>query len=225
MRIVTVCFDYANRKGMFKRLADVLAVSAKVHTKIPLQTYYIEAPKVIRGRSYHSNTDKLDVWDEIVQDADEDLILMDCDMLFRDCVAEVFDAVTDIGFTVADYDRALPFNGGFMVVKNTKRAKQVMSEWREVNAQMLQKPAFHLPYRQKYAGINQASWGYMLENGLQCDELPMSVYNLSDNWPVSDAKVVHYKSRLRKAIFGQIEHHRLNFWVKEWRKYEALLQT
>lgn len=222
MRIITVCFDYPGTEK-FKTLCKVFEMSCKVNSAIPQETFLIKPPQVSRKKSYHSNTDKLDIWNEVVQSSNEDLILMDCDMLLRHDITCGFDSVVDIGYTYADYERKLPFNGGVMFVKNTKKAKEIMNRWTQINRKMIDDSQFHLVYKQKYAGINQASWGYLLEQGIDADRLPMSVYNLCDMWPVSDAKVVHYKSRLRKAVFNELPENRFAYWVKEWEKYKSLL--
>jgi hypothetical protein len=67
---------------------------------------------------------------------------------------------------------------------------------------------FHCPWRIKYAGMNQASFGYMLEHqeevpGVMLLDLPTRIYNaVNTDWHriTSDTAFIHIKSQLRKAV-------------------------
>jgi hypothetical protein len=81
-----------------------------------------------------------------------------------------------------------------------------MQRWRDVNDRMCRLGQGHAEYHRKYAGMNQASFGELLEtggfDGLSVLELPCAEWNCCEWLQFSDqTRVVHVKSRLRRAVF------------------------
>lgn len=219
MRVLTV--HLTNGLPFYDDLLRVFHYSLRKNTKLPL-TILTSTSSQIRYSRYKfkktSNSEKLNLFNRYVKSAKEDLILMDCDMLVVKDFSEIFDLVDHVGYTYADYHRKVPFNGGVIVVKNSPQAKAEIEELTRVNNHFLRNPSLHSPYRAKYAGMNQSAMGYLFENGHKWTPLPMSVYNLCDNWHTTESKIIHYKSRLMENTkakdFSSYSH-----FVKLWWDY------
>jgi len=152
-----------------------------------------------------ANTHKLAVWNDIVQSADEDLILCDCDLMAMESILDAFDTPFDIGYTIRS--GPIPLNGGVVFVRNTPAAKTFFREWLKINDMMFQSPAIHEPWRAKYAGINQAAFGYLLEKRpfpVRMTALP-AIYNGCDGeWGnLQNCRIWHIKSELRRYCIGR----------------------
>lgn len=220
-KIVTVQFDY--NSDDYKRLLDVFLYSIRKNTPYEVDVLTLEAPdRDGQSRSFDSNTAKLDAWVNYFKDKQGQYVLMDCDMLVLKPFHEVFEREFDIGYT---YRGRPPFNGGVVYVNVNKYSLKLLRDWRDVNKKMYKDWGFHREYRTKYTGMNQAAFGYLLENNPDCniEAFPCRIYNACDNhWrTLSDrAKVIHYKSELRRASLG----HKFAPWLDKlillWRQYE-----
>jgi hypothetical protein len=110
------------------------------------------------------------------------------------------------------------YNGGVVFVRNTQAAKDFIALWAKVNADFLEdrekfdNKGMHEKWRKKYAGINQASLGCILETHkfkAKIKTVPCDVYNVCEDYRVvkpgdTKAKVVHYKSSLRKLVIASL---------------------
>jgi hypothetical protein len=204
MRIYTLFIETPN--PAFAMMLKAFEASVWHNSKIPL-TIITTSPNYNAKKLYrskiNSNSQKLNIFNDIVQNATEDIILMDCDMILQNDISEVFDLVNDLGYTVADYPRNVPFNGGVLVVKNTEKAKSDFKLLTEINNLMINDSEFHEKYRSRFAGINQAAMGFLISNGdVTWSKLPMSIYNMAENWHNIKASAIHYKGRLQKAVFS-----------------------
>lgn len=158
--------------------------------------------------TYTSNSVKLAAWVAFVNRLPDGakVILIDGDCLLRGPIsASAFAKPFDVAFT-SKGTRRLPVNGGVVFLRVSERSRAFMREWLRVNDRMLTDRGLHQPYEIKYGGINQAALGYLRERptALAIAELPCSIYNACHEplwleWQT--ARVIHYKSALRRALW------------------------
>lgn len=104
----------------------------------------------------------------------------------------------------------LPFNGGVVFVRNTKDGKDFIKLWHDINLKMFRDSKFHNPWRKKYAGMNQASFGYIWETGgytAALKEFPCMVWDsCREDWPYIDdsTMIIHVKSELRRLALANV---------------------
>lgn len=179
--------------------------------------------------SYLANSVKLNYWLQRVKEENQDLCLIDGDTVVLKDVSHVFDRDFDIAYTRRTKGIQLPINGGVLFLRPSERVTEFFEKWVLTNNEMLTNQALHRTYYRKYAGINQASFGYMLENRLRLKhrleiiELPCSEYNACDrpDWINfgEHVKILHAKSELRLCCLGQVNVKQYQKAVDEWRKY------
>ena len=229
--IVTVIFTFEHIQKGYDRLLTVFEESIK--QRMPnarLEVIRINPPKLVAQSTRHfaANTVKLTKWSEYIQSATGPVIVADCDMMLLQDISDGFKYIQDIGYTVRTGVRPkIPVNGGLLFVNPTKGARKFFQIWDNVNQAMFRDRAFHQPWREKYAGMNQAGFGYLLEHpvkGVHLQPLPCAVYNAcSEDWSTVDSKtkLVHCKSELRLAVLGRgCRQPRWMPIVKQWQKYD-----
>jgi hypothetical protein len=212
-RIITVCFDFGDSEK-FHILHKAFKKSVLKNTKAELISYHLCEPpmKYNRTRSFVSNSIKLKKWVEELRlcDDGDNIALMDCDMLILNDFFDVFDENFDIGYTKRTNSK-WPLNGGVIFVKKSNWTLMFMNTWLKVNNMMLEDIEFHKKWQEKYAGINQASFGYMLEGNMiyNLKPFPCKIYNAcGEDLPGFDenvTKILHIKGKLRQTIFKEIE--------------------
>ena len=208
MQIVTVQFDHKNKRS-FETLLSVFEKSINHHMPdVELIKYRIEAPErtVERARSFSDNSAKLKLWCDHMDKATVPVIFADCDMLCVGPAYHAFDPKFDIAFTKIRQVHRFPMNGGIVMARPTQAARDFFHLWLKINDQMLADPNFHCKWKQKYAGINQAAFGYLHENG----EIPGVVHeygtrlwnSVASDWQHLTAETVfiHFKSKLRHMV-------------------------
>lgn len=216
MRLVTVSFNYPPKlKRMnYRRLLEVFEASIRRHMPgCEICSLRIDPPDHSGAKklAFLSNTSKLQIWAAEMKRAaydGENVIFADCDMICTKDVSPVFDMDFDVAYTVRDDHTNIPLNGGIVFAKPTKAALRFFTKWAEVDARMYEDWNFHCPWRIKYAGMNQASFGYVREHmeeapGVTLLELPTTIYNaVNTDWHLisSDTVFIHIKSQLRKAV-------------------------
>ena len=214
VKICIVQFDYKENKfKLFSKLCNTLINSIKKHLPdVEIDLCKIEEPNPNNyigskiKRSFASNSIKLKIWNDIIQNTDKHVVLLDGDTLVLDNFLEVFDEDFDIGLTFRG-KTGLPFNGGVIFVKPTKESKEFFNLFLKINDEFVKNKIKHQKYRNKYAGINQSALGCLLEeynkdNKYKIKKFPCSIYNLCD-WINNDykkAKIIHIKSNLRKNL-------------------------
>lgn len=176
-----------------------------------------------------ANSVKLAKWVEELEKGDSPIMFSDCDMLMVQPVDDVWKMDFDVAFTRRDENDAtipqpkgvevvkpskrvppatgfarVPLNGGIVFARPTDVTRRFFRTWLEINDRMLMDVKFHAPWKKKYLGVNQASLGYMLENGssqgVRLVSLPCSVWNACEsNWLRldPDVRMVHVKGMLR----------------------------
>jgi hypothetical protein len=119
-----------------------------------------------------------------------------------------------------------PGNGGVVFVKNNERSIKFIERWRDVNDRMYIDKKFHETWRAKYAGINQAAFGYMIEKenrDIKLITVPCMKYNCTDEgWKhiTEDTHAIHYKGVLRATVLGKrLVNERTKKAAAIWNKY------
>lgn len=218
----------------FRRMARALEYSALRHAPAwRLEIRHV--PPAVGYRStlgvpaHEHNSAKLDRWrDTIAAAKDGDrVLLIDADTMITGPIDSVWDRPFDLAITVSA-DR-LPFNAGVVFVRVSERTRAFLEQWAAVNRSFLGDAAALRPWRVRYAGINQAALGFMLEragHGCQVARIDGAIWNCEDsNWRRFDpasTRIVHLKSDLRRAIFrGLAARRELAPIVAAWRALEA----
>jgi hypothetical protein len=130
--------------------------------------------------------------------------LIDGDTAILKPLDSVWDQVFDIAFTFRE--RGLPLNGGVVFLRVSPQSRSFIEEWWKLNLLFLGNAALHGPWRDKYAGMNQAALGCLLETGHSCEvaRLPCREWNACspELYTPAVSRVLHVKSSLRRATFG-----------------------
>lgn len=202
INVYSVLFD---KEGSYKKLAEILRRSVKKN--IPKATFHLElvpeAEKLNEGAAY--NHIKLGYWNAFIQKTTRPTLLLDCDILIRKDIREVFQQNFDVALTYHDDPTYYPINAGVVFVHPTKSAKCFFREWYKADSILKNTPEKLKHYRERYAGMNQASLGYLREEKL-CEYkellLPCSIYNAYRKQEFPDLtndlpKIVHLKGDLR----------------------------
>lgn len=243
LRIVTVQFDFEQSTDY----ARLLAVFEKsVRDKMPRAEFVchrIPAP-AHRPDTLHkamtANTKKLHIWSKEMTAADCPVIFCDCDMLATGDLSEVFGWFEyqqsegeikkpfDVAFT--ERDAKYPLNAGAVYARPTDEARLFFTQWDAANLLLFNNRSLHRVWREKYAGMNQAALGYLLETQrvtAKVARIPCQIWNACDgDWSSfsSSTRLVHVKGKLRSAVLGnlavsQMEPH-LQPIAEIWRGYE-----
>lgn len=219
MRVVTVSFNYPSqlKRANYEPLVTVFENSLQRNMpEAELRVLRVAAPdhSGVRKYAFLSNHFKLKIWVEQGLQAIEDgvdLMLADCDMVCLGDPNHVFKQEFDVAYTVRDDHTNIPLNGGVVFVKPTDAAARFLQAWYDADERMYADwEGFHQYWRVRYAGMNQASFGYLLENrGVEGVEdtvlldLPTRIYNaVNTDWHRvnEDTLFLHIKSDLRKAV-------------------------
>lgn len=238
MYFIIVHFDYPNRKGMYATLYDVLAKSISIN--VPDATIIhkdMPSPKVKNKVCFSSNNYKLKIWlDELTKlPEDAHVLFLDADMLVLQDPSKAFDMTFDIAYTVRPSKKP-PVNGGAVYIKNNERSRAFIKKWQAVDDKMFNNKSLHMQYRKKYAGMNQASFGYMLEHAKEYSAklipIPCAKWNCcNETWRSinADTHIVHIKGPLRRAcLSGRIAHayyrHAVHLWHEYYQKLGKKMQ-
>ena len=232
MDIVTVVFD-AKGSDDYERLYTVFQRSVKKHNPhANLIEKRIPRLNVQNNNNmdyvYLSNTLKLREWYSHMQSTTSETVFMDCDMLVRGDLSSAFDEEFDIGYTTRT-GGVPPYtiNGGVVFVRPTEAAALFFKNWLELNERMFRERKFHKKWERRYAGINQPSFGYLLENplpGVSLRPFPCAQWNAchEDYENIDeDTKAIHCKGLLRNEILAKTKRNTYyyNNIVREWRSY------
>lgn len=201
-------------EGRYERMARVFDATARRYCPDwDINVRNVDQRDIPRHRAavqgHVSNTQKLEDWNQIVQHAPDGarILLIDADTFLVNPIDDIWDRDFDIAYTTKR--STFPFNLGVIFVRATVSAKQFFAAWTAENRHMLQKKAVHREYRQRFGGINQASFGRTLETdavrGVNLLGIPCVEWNCEDRaWERFDperTRIVHVKSALRRAIF------------------------
>lgn len=232
MRIAILYFP---RKQSYERLKNVLVYSASVH--MPAAAVDILTPDMSSFYSRRNDRRNKRIWDNLVkmqefnvylhkQPEGEKIIFMDCDMLITGDLREAFAAQPfEIAYTTTGRTKE-PINTGVIFVRNNPYSREFFSFWTSVCNEMYVNIPLHKEYRfeKQFYGISQAGLGRALEmyrGDCVMGELPTRIYNqVSPDYPFySQARAIHYKSRLRKETISK-RPKKYPELVKLWHSYE-----
>jgi hypothetical protein len=225
MVIYTVQFNYPRRSN-YSKLLDVFRHSVKLTMpKVKFIEKKIPAPvnNSKRQLNFMYNGVKLRLWVEFLEKTKENVIFADCDMMALQSAEHAFDNDFDVAYTERTRIKRIPMNGGIMMARPTEAAKKFYREMLEVNDRMFKDLDFHHKWRCVYAGMNQAAFGYTLNNGnhgAKIHKYKTIEWNAVDcDWTHLNEKTVflHTKSKLRKSVLGEIKvkpelKHPVNLW-------------
>lgn len=209
-------FGTAAVGDQYGRLARVLEYTAGVHCpEWAIRVERLRAPTHYRSAlnlpSHVTNSQKLEWWAGVVAAAEDGdrVLLIDADMMIVRPLDDVWDRPFDLAYTYRESGR-LPLNGGVVFVRVSPATRRFVDRWFAVNQKFLANANDHRHWRTKYAGINQAAFGYMLERERDPDlaiaKLTCHEWNSENTtWAKFDpavTRIVHLKSGLRRALFG-----------------------
>lgn len=229
MKLLSNVFAYSGDETYIK-LAKVMEYSVQKNSpNTPLEMTHIKAPQLMSAKkAFDSNHHKFSEWVKAMDRTNDDVILIDSDMLILRDLSDAFNDDFDIGITAlpgfekflkeapvvrpgktdGQQDR-LPYNGGVVFVRNNDAARGFIHKWGEIDHRMYKEDkALHTRYRLKYAGMNQASLGWMMENykGVKIKFFDCREWNwCRDKWPWPShgepgPRILHIKSRTRKNV-------------------------
>lgn len=233
MRVLTLKFDKSEPDRDYDILLDVFRYSVQKHMpKVRFETIIPPLPPPDKDKVYFmtKNTVKLGCWVDAVLKSDEDTIIMDCDMLLLRDISQAFEQDFDIALT-RRYNYYVPYNGGMIFVRPNTKSTRFLLKWKDINQKMYEDEEFHRPWRKKYAGMNQASLGWAVENigaELNLVSLPCQEWNIcQEDWAKIDenSRCVHIKSKLRKAVFAGKCNDSFKVAFDLWNKYKKEMLT
>jgi hypothetical protein len=230
---------------MYERLAKVLHYTARIHCpdwRVVVdrldETALPRLEPASGNQSHVWNTWKLDWWCEQIAIAPDGarVLLIDGDTFICRSLDDAWMLEFDMAITMrhrhvkpAGVGGGIPFNAGVVFLRVSDKTRAFMESWRQVNFRFLCNASEHEPWRKRYAGINQAALGFLLEQGQHgCDvrELPCSEWNCCE-WGLYDAavtRIVHVKSGLRGVTFDRpgapTANTRLQELARLWRRTE-----
>lgn len=201
--------------GQYDRLARVLRYTAQRHCRRwDLHIDYIQphlyAPAT--GNPSHAwNAAKLEWWVKQIEACPDGarVVVMDVDTFILRPLDPLWDHAFDLMYTARNAETSrLPLNGGVVALRMSPRVREAMLRWQHIDYEMCKLGKRHGEFHRKYAGMNQSSFGCMLEeggfDGLKVISLPCQEWNCCE-WLGFDpniTRIVHVKSRLRRAVFG-----------------------
>lgn len=235
------CWFKAKREadGQYDRLARVLAYTAGQHCPdwdIRVEPIEPDIMAPCTGNPSHAwNAAKLAWWNAQVQGCPDGtpVVLMDADMMILRPLAPVWDLTFDVAYTTRDAKTSrLPLNGGFVALRASASVKAALARWQSVDDAMCREGTRHAEFHRKYAGMNQASFGFQLEqggfSGLELEKLPCQEWNCCE-WLnfAPNTRVVHVKSRLRRTVFNSHAAHYPNLIpiAHRWHALERAAQV
>jgi len=215
--------DGSSTAWRWRRLAAVLTSSARLHCPdwhihvVSLPWQRLPTP---HGSDAHiANTQKLDYWNTLVQQATdgEQILLIDADTFITRPLDALWDLPFDLAYAVRTHFMHYTINGGVIALRVSARVRDFMARWAAENRAMLADAKYHRRWKEKYGGINQAALGALLELhvhkdlGLHVLTVPCQEWNCEESaWAQFDphsTRIVHVKGRLRKAVFpSSIKH-------------------
>jgi hypothetical protein len=211
VKLVTVQFNHHGRQN-FKLLLDVFVKSVRKNMpNVKIVQECIDAPErdTSHARNLLNNSVKLEIWNRHMQEENENVIFADCDILCNASAWSAFQTEFDVALTFKPVKSGFPMNGGIVFARPTDGAREFFAKWLEINSRMYNDPNFHIDWKQKYGGMNQAAFGYIYEKnecpGVNIARLSTRDYNAVEcDWGhiTDETAFIHYKSKLRHMILS-----------------------
>jgi hypothetical protein len=222
----------------YVRLAKVLKYTAGRHCRgWNVDVAHVD-PTTLRAASQNishaNNSWKLEFWRDAVLSSPDGarLLLVDSDTFVNAPLDPLWGIPFDLAYTGRDQCN-FPLNAGVIAVRVNPRTRAAMSTWFERDRAFLADFGLHSPWRKAYGGINQASFGSLLEGGafaalgVDVVRVPCREWNAENtcwnrpNFNLAAARIVHVKSALRLAVFGEsVPNQNMRATVNLWRTLE-----
>jgi hypothetical protein len=203
----------------WERMAAVLQLTAAQHCQawdVSIEKIKPRRMKSARGSDANvANAQKLEHWTAAVQAAPDgtEMLLVDVDTFIVRELDSVWRIPFDLAYTVRTPGAYMyPINAGVVFLRVSDRVRRFVERWRDEDNRMLADRGYHDPFYRKYGGINQASFGKLLDDdvaqelGVELAPLPCAEWNCEDSaWHSFDptvTRLVHVKSALRMATFA-----------------------
>jgi hypothetical protein len=227
---------YFGTKPSWRRMAAVLDATAAAHCPDWSRSVRAITPAAHRSAAgpefvgHVSNTQKLEVWVRLVEEAADgtELLLLDADTAINRPLDPIWAQDFDLAF--ATKQAPFPCNLGVVFVRVSDRIRTLFRAWWAENVALLadRRPRVWI---KQYGGINQSAFCRIREagalEGLAVAELACLEWNCEDStWAAFDpavTRIVHVKGALRRALFepplrAQAHLAPLVHW---WRETEA----
>lgn len=227
----SVFFAAADGRGdRWRRMARVLDHSARAAMPDWSVSVRMHTPPALSGQSasFVSNTHKLDEWERVIAEAPDgaEIVLIDTDTMILGPLDAAFDGDDDVRFTRKYNTARFVLNGGVVVVRVNERSRAFMRAWRERNAEFFGDELARAKWIATYGGLNQSALGSLLEEKhdakvgfLDCAEWNACYEPLWQRAASIGAKVVHFKSHLRQALFSG-QNARYFGLISRWKRFE-----
>jgi alpha-N-acetylglucosamine transferase len=235
MKIVTAHFDYPGNEE-YSRCLNALTNSVKRNApNAEFVVLELEPPATIPGikQGWISNHVKLEAYSKV--EIDRPTIFLDADTLVLKDPEQLFIYPFDIAIGRRPKGAKVPYNGGVVLFQPTEKAHIFMEQWIATDQIMLEDREFHMEYRAKYNGMNQASFGYLVDyakSSAKLKEYPTGMINACEqDWPSITPDNLPFILHVRKKLF-EIAHSGAHLdivkrtyphyyeSVKLWREYE-----
>jgi hypothetical protein len=233
MTIFTVCFNYPDRPH-YKILLDVFRKSVQIHMpKVNFISIEPTPPAYESDRiaGFLDNTFKLKYWIDFFKHTDDNIIFADCDLFAIRDGNHAFNSDFDIAYTAIKQPYKAKLNGGILMTKPTDAAYRFLQEFQSINDRMYQDIDFHEVWRKKYAGMNQAAFGCVLETGINGAKIHT---HMTQEWNAVDRDLkeindktvfVHIKDRLRNMLIQCAEPQGVGEKVmREWYRVKNMIK-
>jgi hypothetical protein len=230
MKFLTTEINHV-KNPMYERLLNAWEKSVVANTQSEYERAYLnpeDYPQCHHSKnSYLANSVKLNYWAERIKKESGNICLIDGDTVVLKDVSHVFDQDFDIAYTLRSKGSEMPVNGGVIFVKPSELVNDFFEKWVLTNNEMLVNQALHRHWYARYKGMNQASFGYMMERyktDLKIIPVPCSKYNACDrsDWINinHDTHILHVKSELRVACLRDSVPKQYRKAYEIWKQYD-----
>lgn len=214
MELHSLLFEQGND---YERMANVLHRSVLAHspnTPLTIHIKKINSDIRTKGRNRDStfvdNATKSLYFSDLVQKFNNGQVvgLLDCDTMVINPLESIEKEKFDIAVTWRPPKSKLVFNSGVVFARISKRVKDFYREWAAVALEMLEDRSFFEKWRGPFGGINQTSFGFMMEQKewkkVKILKLPCEEWNCENcTWHLFDKKktrIVHLLGSLRHLV-------------------------
>ncbi len=191
---------------------------------------FTQPPTSAESASFVDNTHKLEEWTRIVEASADgtELVLIDADTMVLGPLDAMFsDGSPDVQVTRKYNTQRFIFNGGVVAIRSSEDSRAFMRTWRDRNEEFFRNPAQRAPYLLTFGGINQSALGSLLEEPrwnklvgmLDCQRWNACYEPLWQRAEATHAAVVHFKSHLRRELFGSRTGKYFSL-IAKWEKFE-----
>ena len=219
MKIISIFFQRKPYFGKLKKVFENSLLSCMPH--VNYEIIQMKKPKKIDHKrdcayAFLEAAKKVLIQRELT-------VVCDIDLLFLKPIFDIQKFNFDIAITVR---KSIPYNTGLWVYNPTDRAKKFLDKWVIYTQTIMKNFSKYEQFSWDNGGIDQASFSWLMKKNknneiatvkkLDCQEwnATQSEWNKIDN----KTKIIHIKSKLRKACFNK------NFNFDEYEYLKPLVQ-